>query len=793
MMADQNLQVENYNRPKDEPEHTWDILAMFLLLAAMLTAASRLEATHWAKPLAIIPTLAILGTIAGLALGGSRFKSWIGAIFCLAYGVYLICWQFGLTATNNLPWKERLLDFGRQAILVLSQLGKSQPASDSILFILSMAVLFWIITFAAGYTLIRRGNAWLAVLPMGLAIFTIHSFDPLVVRRGLYLALYLFFSLVLVARAAYLHNRDKWEKSHTILPHHHELDFIRSALITGALIIVVGWSIPAITRAIPVVAKATQPLRHTWTDLRSRWENAFHSLTSTGTIYSEYFGPVLALGRGTALGESSMFSVKPADSMPSSTRVYWRAMAYNQYQAGQWGNQAYTNQVFDPNSPLDITEYLGRWPGNFEITPTTHVTTLYTPAQPVSVSLKSQVKLANNPDGSVDIAGFEADPPLRPGQSYQASASMSNATIKQLRTSGVDYPTWVTERYLQLPDSLTPRTLQLAKEITAGLENPYDQAAAITNYLRDHIEYQETIPAAPRGRDLIDWFLFDYKKGFCNYYATSEVIMLRSLGIPARLAAGYAQGERREDGSYLVRQRDAHAWPEAYFPNAGWVEFEPTTSQPEIIRLSGEASSSAPFDEAQAELALLKRQELEDMARQHQNLPIVPLPTSPSFWPLFFTLLAIALAAVAAFLIIRINQGRLNPARIPVMLETAFLKLGLKTPTFIKIWSWRAGQPALTTAYHEINRALARLGAPAQPPFTPAERAQELAKILPPAGESAQRLVAEYEIDTFSTKNGDYNKGKQESRIIRRLSIWASIPRIMKRFRNFLAFKRPGK
>src|SRR5687767_11533052 len=82
----------------------------------------------------------------------------------------------------------------------------------------------------------------------------------------------------------------------------------------------------------------------------------------------------------------------------------------------------------------------------------------------------------------------------------------------------------------------------------------------------------------------LEWFLFNWKSGYCNYYASAEVLMLRSLGIPARLAVGYAQGEENDDGTFTVYERDAHAWPQVYFPAIGWVDFEPTASQPPIER-----------------------------------------------------------------------------------------------------------------------------------------------------------------------------------------------------------------
>jgi len=133
----------------------------------------------------------------------------------------------------------------------------------------------------------------------------------------------------------------------------------------------------------------------------------------------------------------------------------------------------------------------------------------------------------------------------------------------------LDIRTGVKERYLKLPSSITQRTRQLAQDITQGLDNPYDKVAAVTEYLRQNITYKDKIPATPRDRETIDWFLFDIQVGYCNYYATAEVILLRALGIPARWAIGYAQGERLETGMYLVRELNAHSWPEVYFSGIG--------------------------------------------------------------------------------------------------------------------------------------------------------------------------------------------------------------------------------
>jgi len=117
-------------------------------------------------------------------------------------------------------------------------------------------------------------------------------------------------------------------------------------------------------------------------------------------------------------------------------------------------------------------------------------------------------------------------------------AVVKNPNIEELRAAGNQYPQWVIDEYLQLPENFSPRIKALAAEITAKSETPYDKTFAITTYLRDNIEYASTIPTAPRNTDPLEWILFQYKKGYCVYYATSEVLMLRSIGIPARMQWG---------------------------------------------------------------------------------------------------------------------------------------------------------------------------------------------------------------------------------------------------------------
>jgi len=137
--------------------------------------------------------------------------------------------------------------------------------------------------------------------------------------------------------------------------------------------------------------------------------------------------------------------------------------------------------------------------------------------------------------------------------------------------------------YLRLPPRLDPRVSRLAEKITAMANNNYDRALGIKNYLRDNFGYtlaaQKISPDDP-----IASFLFTTRKGYCEYFASAMAIMLRTLGIPARLVNGFQTGSYNRYGKdFVVRARDAHSWVEVYFPHYGWIPFDPTPPDPHPV------------------------------------------------------------------------------------------------------------------------------------------------------------------------------------------------------------------
>jgi hypothetical protein len=786
----------NIDNSQPSTNRWWDLPAAALLLAALLICAARLIATRWTSELTTAQMLAAFGVIAGLALGKSRFSPSLVAFFATAYGVFAVPWQLGLTIREDILWSERLSIILNRLGIIIYQLINQEPVQDSLLFLLLMSLLFWVLGAHAGYTLVRYGNAWKSVIPAGITIFVIHSFDPLIVRRTWYLAAYFFFALVLVARMAFLQRQSSWQRNRTALPPHLGYDFVRFAVIAALLIVMFAWTAPALAQALPAVQRVWQPVRNAWEDAKSNFENAFASLRTTVGITSEVYGDSASLGRGNPLSQAMMFTVDPPDEIPAGTRLYWRARTYDFYNNGRWLSTGNSVRAFDPQEDdLIVPIAFGRFAGTFTFTSATNPGTLFVPPQPLWVDRPGQVEYAENPDGTVDITTFRAVPALQPGQEYQVQASISNATVAQLKEAGEEYPEWVTERYLQLPDSITTRTRRLAEQITVGLETPYDKAQAITQYLRDNITYVDTLPETPpRGQEIIDWFLFDLRQGFCNYYATAEIVLLRSVGIPARWSVGYAQGERQDDLGdpivYLVRQRDAHAWPEVYFPQAGWVEFEPTVSQPDIARRPGidpeELDSSLPPDEASLQQQRDEfEREMEELRQQRTSF--TPDLSQQNQLNIVYWLIALALGAGLLFIGWRMRE-RIDLQAAPILMENIFIRVGIRPPRILQLWARWAKLPPLSKAYLEINRALARLGKEPVVNDTPAERADNLGMILPEAQPPANALVHEYQIATFSRQSANVAAAVSAGRQIRGLSIKAYLQRILARLQQ-----RPGR
>ncbi|MFH1140205.1 MAG: transglutaminase-like domain-containing protein, partial [Chloroflexota bacterium] len=171
----------------------------------------------------------------------------------------------------------------------------------------------------------------------------------------------------------------------------------------------------------------------------------------------------------------------------------------------------------------------------------------------------------------LDVLSLRSQRRLFTSDEYTVTSTVSVATAQELRQAGNKYPGWVRDIYLQLPDTLPKRVIDLARRLTAEAETPYDKAEAIAGYLRT-LPYTTNVPAPAYDADGVDHFLFNLGAGYSDYFGSAMAVMLRAVGVPTRMAVGYGMGEVDEEGNVIVRDRNSHGWTEVFFPGYGWVE-----------------------------------------------------------------------------------------------------------------------------------------------------------------------------------------------------------------------------
>ena len=254
------------------------------------------------------------------------------------------------------------------------------------------------------------------------------------------------------------------------------------------------------------------------------------------------------------------------------------------------------------------------------------------------------------------------------------------------------------------------------------------------------------------GVDPVEWFLFTWQSGFCNYYASAEVLLLRAAGIPARMVVGYAPGDYQSGGYYQIRTEDAHAWPEVYFPGIGWVEFEPTVSIDPIYRPSGEEREDIEDEE------LLRMRDAFRQPGLGEYLNDLP-PTLPGLEPpstnttsasprrleWLWVIIFVAIFSGAAVAGWRLERRYSVTQKIPHAIKKIYIRYHLNTPRWLENWVRWNEVTAVERAFHAINQSLAWLGKPQPPAVTALERAALLKKFLPKSDEAIDTLVAAHE------------------------------------------------
>ena len=254
-------------------------------------------------------------------------------------------------------------------------------------------------------------------------------------------------------------------------------------------------------------------------------------------------------------------------TIESPVAANWHTNAYDTYTGDGWvrsGEQSSVNEPLD-GPPGETTT------ANVSIEPESETRALPAPWQAVDVSGSGSGTAQVDERGTIRLGAS-----VFPGDRTNVESQVLDAEPAALRNASEEYDPAIADRYTQLPESTPDRVGERTAEIVdeADADNPYDQAVAIERYLQTGYDYSLTVER-PDG-DVADAFLFEMDAGYCTYFATTMVAMLRSQGVPAQFVTGYTTGEEVAEDRYVVRGQNAHAWVKVYFPEHGWVEFDPT-------------------------------------------------------------------------------------------------------------------------------------------------------------------------------------------------------------------------
>jgi transglutaminase-like putative cysteine protease len=371
-----------------------------------------------------------------------------------------------------------------------------------------------------------------------------------------------------------------WREDRTTYP---DLLSLYVLNITGWLaigLLVVAWVLP--------VRSAGGILVSTWESLTSPIVEPLNDLSRVfAAIDGQRGGPVHKFGSTLPLQGEVSLGRSEVSQVTTTEPGFLRAQTYAEYTPQGWkaGESRVTAADWPAARPLQDPEEAVlqfRRPLSIQVTTTKSAGVFLSASSPIALSVESRIVFG--PDDS-DITSIRPTARLAPGETYRVESTVSAATPERLRASGAVYPDW-TSVYLQLPGDLPESVRAKAIEVTQGAANAYDQAAAIEEFLRTY-PIDTKIPAAPPKRDSVAYFLFDVQRGYFDYHASAMAVMLRSLGVPARVATGYVirnQDRVPDSNSYVVTEGHAFTWPEVYFPGLGWVEFNPTPSEALVTR-----------------------------------------------------------------------------------------------------------------------------------------------------------------------------------------------------------------
>lgn len=766
-----------------------DITVLLVVFVLLLMPVLALEAAGWPISTRTVLPVLFFSVVFGFLLARSHYNELLALVMSGIYGGASVLFFASVNEPGSIF--QGINSVFQRSVTWLLDAFSGGINQDELVFTMLVSILLWFLGYSAAWHVFRIDRVWRAILPPGLILVTNSIYYSGENNLDIYVIVFMFMALLLVVRSNLDAREWDWYVNGVRVPRQLRQQFYRLGAAFALLALLIAWVIPSsdLQERLNQFQEflSGDPL----TELSELWNRLFAAGDIQGPTTADYYGgDSLQLGGAIQLGEQTVMLV----AAPPGRRYYWRSRVFDTYEGGRWLPAADT-RLTDPQAPLQVVHepYVSgaRVPVDQVFTMGLRASRLvYSAPQVLTVDVPTRTDLRYigqddrfvNPNNTssedvkaMNISVIRPVNVLTQGEQYRVTSLMSDANASQLRAVNSAYPQWVQDLYLYVSPSITQRTYDLANLIVdeAGAVTAYDQAKAVETWLRQNIIYNEVIPQPPRGQDPVDWVLFDLRQGYCNYYASSMVMMLRILGIPSRMAAGFAQGTWDADtGQYVVEERDAHTWVEVYFPGYGWVEFEPTAAQAPLNRVDDLPVAQQPTPtqqitmtpshtptptETPTALPTTAPQSPDDEGR---NLPtmtptVTPTPTiTPTATPV------IVPTQPPSFEPPEPESQSFLSSLLPLLgaVLVAFLVIVVVIALLVLVWWWwewrgMRGLNPVVRAYARLERYIRLIGIQLSDDQTPAERRQRIVRDLPAVEPPVSAITRMYTSQRYGPRN----------------------------------------
>ncbi|MCB9422275.1 MAG: transglutaminase domain-containing protein [Ardenticatenaceae bacterium] len=572
-------------------------LLFFLLAAVIACLVTAVIEVEWVPETAVVIPAAFWGLMMGIVLAQRPLRPLAAWSFITLYGLLLPTLWLGKLVPPLWRWfagwqpfsqylrQNSALLFDRMASWFRAVINGGS-SKETIMFAFGLGIAAWFLTAITSWNIYRQQKALPAMLLMGIALAANGYFGQ---ANLLWLILFVGLSAGLIA-LNHLNSLERtWTQNHVDYSDQIRLDFYVHAGAIGLILFALSAALPGLNmnklalafQNQPAVQQAEQTLERLFAGVRQprRPVPAPDGAGGSGLLPRAYL-----LGNPPELSETVVMTavVTLPNDLPQTALSghHWRALSYNVYTGQGWALSEERQEELAANTPIELPPDAAQ----LEIQQTVHWVlddriarySLGFPRQfdqAVTVSWRGLTDLSR-----VQRVSGETE-------QYYLLSQISAATPEQLRQTGIgetfnaQIPPVILARYTQLPDSLPQRVQELAEEVGGSQPTAYDQAHALELFLRQY-PYSLDVELPPKGTDPVDFFLFDLQKGYCDYYASTMAVMARSLGLPARIATGYLVQPADANGMQTIYEINGHSWAEVYFPEYGWIEFEPTAAFP---------------------------------------------------------------------------------------------------------------------------------------------------------------------------------------------------------------------